>query len=92
MQGLWDSSTVPLLQVLRELNGGSFAETNLIRAAQKGVPSVGPSWPEALSRLRGMEVALLQDLPWWGPLMERRLRDWPQDGGAYSSDRRAQTP
>jgi hypothetical protein len=92
MQGLWDSSTVPLLHVLRELNEGSFAETNFIRAAEQGVASVGPSWPGALSRLRGLEVALLQDLPWWGPIMERRLRDWPQDACSYSSDRLTQVP
>jgi hypothetical protein len=92
MQGLWDSSTVPLLQVLGELNEGSFAETNFIRAAEKGVASVSPAWPGALSRLRGLEVALLQDLRWWGPIMERWLRDWPQDACSYSSDRTTQTP
>ena len=74
MQGLWDSSAVPLLEVFQELNHGSFAEPNFIRAAENGVLSVAPSWPGALSRLRGLGVALLQDLPWWGPVMERRLR------------------
>jgi len=93
MQGLWDSSTVPLLEVFQELNHGSFAEPNFIRAAENGVLSVAPSWPGALSRLRGLGVALLQDLPWWGPVMERRLRDWPQDACSFSSsDRPPQVP
>lgn len=92
MQGLWDSRTVPLLQVLRELNEGSFAESNFIQAAEKGVASVGPTWSGALSRFCGLEVAPLQDLPWWGPIMERQSVEWPQDACLYSSDRPIQVP
>jgi hypothetical protein len=92
MSGLWDSSTVPLLQVLRELNEGSFAETNFIRGAEIGVASIAPSWPGTLSRLRGLEVALLQDVPWWGPIMERCLREWPRDACLSSLDRPTHVP
>ncbi len=30
-------------------------------------------WPEIMARLSPIDAALLQDLAWWGPQMERRL-------------------
>ena len=30
-------------------------------------------WPEILARLSPLDAAMLQDISWWGPQMERRL-------------------
>ncbi|CAE6730027.1 MAG: hypothetical protein H8K06_17965 [Nitrospira sp.] len=30
-------------------------------------------WPEIVAQLSSVDVAMLQDIPWWGPQMERRL-------------------
>ncbi|HAP40012.1 MAG: hypothetical protein R3B11_09550 [Nitrospira sp.] len=30
-------------------------------------------WPEIVAQLSTVDAALLQDVPWWGPQMERRL-------------------
>ncbi len=34
----------------------------------------GPRWPKVLSGLTAVEAALLQDVAWWGPVMESRLQ------------------
>lgn len=72
MQNLWAVSAASLLELLTEARGGP-SDAALSRLSQGRTGATGPSWPAVLARLRGIETALLQDVTWWGPLMEERL-------------------
>jgi hypothetical protein len=83
MRNLWASSAASLLDVLSEVRGGP-SDTVLSRLSQGRIGTAGPSWPAVLTRLRGIEAALLQDVTWWGPLMEERLHRWDIEGDVSS--------
>ncbi|HEX2056421.1 MAG TPA: hypothetical protein VHF07_08000 [Nitrospiraceae bacterium] len=72
MQNLWAASALSLLDVLTETRGRP-SDADLARISRGRVRTVGPSWPNVLTRLCGRETALLQDVTWWGPVMEERL-------------------
>ena len=78
MEGLWASSLSSLRDVLIEVRGSHTDRfsPNLRHSRRK---TVGPSWPGTLTRLRGIDAALLQDMTWWGPMMEDRLHRWSDE-------------
>jgi hypothetical protein len=79
MQSLWAASAASLLDLLTEARGGT-SEAALFRLSPGRIGTVGPTWPSVLTRLCGRETALLQDVTWWGPLMEERLHRLSQIG------------
>ena len=78
MQNLWATRASSLLNVLTEVRGGP-TDAILSRLSQGRIGSIGPSWPAVLTQLRGIEAALLQDVTWWGPMMEERLHRWDNE-------------
>jgi hypothetical protein len=78
MRNLWAASAASLLDVLTEVRGGP-TDAVLSRLSQGRIGAAGPSWPAVLTRLHGIEAALLQDVTWWGPLMEERLSRWDNE-------------
>jgi hypothetical protein len=72
MQGLWATSAASLLDVVAELRGRP-TEAGLSRLSRGRIRAAGPAWPGVLTRLSGIEAALLQDVMWWGPVMEEQL-------------------
>lgn len=78
MQGLWATSAGSLLDVVAEVRGRRTG-SGLSRLCHSRTRAVGPSWPGVLTRLSGIEAALLQDVMWWGPVMEERLHQWSDE-------------
>jgi hypothetical protein len=72
MQDLWAAGAASLLDLLIEAHSAP-SDAALSRLSQGRTGVAGPLWPAVLTRLRGIETALLQDVAWWGPLMEERL-------------------
>jgi hypothetical protein len=72
MQNLWATGAASLLDLLTETRGGP-SDAALSSLSQGRIGATGPSWPAVLARLRGIETALIQDVTWWGPVMEERL-------------------
>lgn len=70
MQETWISGGSSLLAIFQAIqDDGSFGRSSLNRRG-----SFSQQWPGVLTNLSSVEVALLQDLFWWGPLMESRLQ------------------
>lgn len=68
MQETWISRGTSLLTIFQAIRGtGSDARSNC------RTTFFSQYWPGDLSTLSSVEAALLQDLLWWGPLMESRL-------------------
>jgi hypothetical protein len=85
MQGLWATSASSLRDILTEVRG-SHPDPFLSAHCHSRYKAPGPSWPGALTRLSGIEAALLQDLTWWGPVMEDRLHRWSDEQNPASQD------
>lgn len=67
-----------LLDVVAEVRGRP-AGARLSRLPCTRIRAMGPAWPGILTRLRGIEAALLQDVMWWGPVMEEKLQLWTDE-------------
>ncbi|MEX5218731.1 MAG: hypothetical protein AB7G68_06960 [Nitrospiraceae bacterium] len=83
MEDLWASSASSLWDVLTEVRGSHTDRFSPERC--HSLRKTGPSWPGALTRLRASEAALLQDMAWWGPMMEDRLHRWRDERAAGSN-------
>lgn len=70
MQKTWISTTATLLAIFDAVQEQGSVERSGI---DRRTGSFRPGWPVILTRLTAMEAAMLQDLAWWGPQMERRL-------------------
>ena len=71
MQEPWISDGSTLLAIFRAVRGNGSIERFLL---DRQTGSFSQCWPGVLTGLSPVEAALLQDLTWWGPLMESRLR------------------
>ncbi len=71
MQEPWISGGSTLLAIFQAVRGnGSIEQCSL----DQRTGSFSQRWPGVLTRLSTVEAAMLQDLTWWGPLMESRLK------------------
>lgn len=84
MQKPWISDGTALLAVFEALKGNGSAERSSI---DRRTGSCRQGWSEILVRLSTVEAALLQDLSWWGPGMEGRLRQLTDVRTPISTDR-----
>jgi hypothetical protein len=78
MHGLWAGRAGSLLDVVTEVRGRP-RDVGRSRFPCTPIRARGPAWPGILTRLRGIEAALLQDVVWWGPVMEEKLQVWTDE-------------
>ena len=72
MQEPWISAAPTLLAVFEAVReNGSFERSSIDRRTG----SFRQGWTDLLFRVSPMEAAMLQDLTWWGPRMEDRLKE-----------------
>jgi len=73
MQESWVLGGATLLSIFQAICGSSLIEgTSPLESRRRLLSS--QQWPAVLSGLTAAEAAMLQDLAWWGPLMENRLQ------------------
>lgn len=70
-QEQWIAGTSTLLAVFQAMRGNPSAEPQL---HDRRTGSFSQRWPGVLTGLSAVEAAMLQDLTWWGSLMESRLK------------------
>jgi len=84
MQESWISGGSSLLAIFQAIRGNESID----RSPMAGRPSsFSQHWPGVLTKLSPVEAALLQDLLWWGPLMESRLQQLARSRTATQTDR-----
>jgi hypothetical protein len=73
MQESWILGGATLLSIFQAICGSSLTERTSPLESRRHLLS-SQQWPTVLSSLTAAEAAMLQDLTWWGPLMENRLQ------------------
>ncbi len=71
MQESWILGGATLLSIFQAVRGNDSIERS---SFEHRTTSFSQRWPGVLSGLTAGEAAMLQDLAWWGPLMENRLK------------------
>lgn len=66
----WIYPTTTLLEVFEAVQRNEMVERSCIDLR---TGSFRPGWPSILTKLTVVEIAMLQDLSWWGHHMEHRL-------------------
>ena len=84
MQESWISGGSSLLAIFQAIRGNESNDQSPM-AGRPG--SFSQHWPGVLTKLSPVEAALLQDLRWWGPLMESRLQQLAGSRTAAQPDR-----
>ncbi|MBI4003240.1 MAG: hypothetical protein HY348_15850 [Nitrospira defluvii] len=84
MQKPWISGGATLLAIFQAIRGNGSIERSLL---DRRTGSFSQRWPGVLTGLSAVEAALLQDLTWWGPLMESRLQQLTGSRAKTRTDR-----
>ena len=72
MQESWILGGATLLSIFQAIRGSSSIEPS--SSFERRTHLSSRHWPTVLRGLTAAEAAMLQDLAWWGPLMENRLQ------------------
>jgi hypothetical protein len=83
-QERWIAGTSTLLAAFQAMRGDPSAEP---QPRDRRTGSFSQRWPGVLTGLSAVEAAMLQDLTWWGPLMESRLKQMTDTRTEARSDR-----
>lgn len=70
MKRPWISNTTTLMAIFEAAQGHAVAERSSV---DRRTGSFRQGWSDLVTRLSPREVAMLQDLTWWGPQMKQRL-------------------
>ena len=73
-----------MLAIFQAIRGNGSIEQSLLDCRRE---SFSQRWPGVLTRLSAVEAAMLQDLTWWGPLMESRLQQLTGSRAETRTDR-----
>jgi len=84
MQDRWVSRASSLLATFQAVRGEEPAARSLV---DRRTESFSQRWPGIVSRLNALEAAMLQDLTWWGPRMQSRLKQMTNTTTENRSDR-----
>ncbi|WHZ22118.1 MAG: hypothetical protein OJF47_001230 [Nitrospira sp.] len=83
-QERWIAGTSTLLAVFQAMRGDPPIDP---QPRNRRTGPFSQRWPGVLTGLSSVEAAMLQDLTWWGPLMEHRLKQMADIGTDIRSDR-----